>query len=141
MKIFLDTSSVFKLYYREPDSYITENIFKTNIVETIYLSEITLIEFESTVWKKIRTKEINIAQGTSITKPFNNDLGKFTLVNVDNSIINNAKILMDTYGLQGLRTLDSIQLATAVSLKSVASLFVTSDQLLQSFFVQEGLPV
>ena len=56
-------------------------------------------------------------------------------------LANEAKGLIHKYGMQGLRTLDSIQLATAISLKNECELFITSDKLLNSFFKQEALPV
>ena len=44
------------------------------------------------------------------------------------------------YGVAGLRTLDAIQLASALTLKGEPKArFFTADQLLKSFFKQEGL--
>jgi uncharacterized protein len=53
MKIFLDTSSLFKLYHREADTAIPEHIFSTLKITHVFLSEISKIEFESAVWKKV----------------------------------------------------------------------------------------
>jgi hypothetical protein len=47
------------------------------------------------------------------------------------------KMLMN-YGSQGLRALDSIQLSTAISLKSIAALSLSVDRLLESFLMQES---
>ena len=58
MKIFLDTSSLFKLYHREADTVELERNLSAITITSIYLSEITKVEFTSTVWKKVRTKEI-----------------------------------------------------------------------------------
>lgn len=52
MKVFLDTSSLFKLYHQEADSNIIESIFTDYKVTDVFLSEISKIEFASTVWKK-----------------------------------------------------------------------------------------
>jgi hypothetical protein len=43
------------------------------------------------------------------------------------------------YGSQGLRALDSIQLLTAISLKSIEALSLSADRLLESFLMQESL--
>lgn len=59
MKIFLDTSSLFKLYHKETGTTELEELFLTAKITTIYLSEIAKIEFASTLWKKVRTKEIS----------------------------------------------------------------------------------
>lgn len=65
MKIFLDTSSLFKLYHYEADTKIIEQIFSDVNVTNVYLSEITKVEFVSSVWKKkVRTKEITAQEAT-----------------------------------------------------------------------------
>ena len=60
MKIYLDTSSLFKLYYLESDSSILEKFLIESDIETIFLSEISKIEFYSTVWKKSETENLNL---------------------------------------------------------------------------------
>ena len=51
MKIFLDTSSLFKPYHQEVGAPFVKKIFANNIITTVFLSESTKIEFVSTVWK------------------------------------------------------------------------------------------
>jgi uncharacterized protein len=58
MKIFLDTSSLFKLYHKEAETEDLELVFSMIKITNIFLSEIAKIEFTSTIWKKVRTKEI-----------------------------------------------------------------------------------
>lgn len=139
MKIFLDTSSLIKLYHQESGTDELENLFSNFKLTAIYLSEISKIEFTSTIWKKVRTKELteNIAK-ISIDF-FENDFNKFSFISIDNKILEKAKLLFSIYGKSGLRTLDAIQLSTAVSLKKHSELFITSDILLNSFFEKEGL--
>jgi len=48
--------------------------------------------------------------------------------------------LISKYGETGLRALDGIQLATAVSLKNQVQTFFTSDKLLKTLLDLEGLP-
>jgi len=57
----------------------------------------------------------------------------------DSIIIEQARILISKYGIQGLRTLDSIQLATCISLVQQVNLFLTADNLLKARFKVEGL--
>ncbi len=71
---------------------------------------------------------------------FESDFEKYHFVSTDSIIIEQARLLTSKYGIQGLRTLDSIQLATASSLFRHVEKFFTADKLLQSFFVAEGLP-
>lgn len=139
MKIFLDTSSLFKLYHEEAGSEVVESVFSKYTVTEIFLSELCKIEFASTVWKKVRIKEINELQAKSIMQAFEDDYGKFSFVQLDVIIMEQAKELIAKYGNQGLRSLDSIQLSTAVLLKGKAALFISSDKLLVRFLEQESL--
>ncbi len=87
MKIFLDTSSLFKLYHREVGTAILEQIFSQVNITNIYLSEITKIEFTSCVWKKVRTKEITELEATTTLQLFESDFSKYTFVATDSIII------------------------------------------------------
>ena len=51
-----------------------------------------------------------------------------------------ARYLVAKYKKLGLRTLDAIQLSTAISLIGYVDLFQTGDKLLQTFLEAEGLP-
>lgn len=140
MKVFLDTSSLFKLYHREEGTAELEEIFTLKRITGIYLSDIAKIEFSSTIWKKVRLKEISQQEAQTTMKLFQTDFEKFSFIPVKNEIIEQASSLISKYGIQGLRTLDSIQLATAISLSKEASIFFTADNLLKSIFIAEGLP-
>ena len=140
MKLFLDTSSLFKLYHKESDSDIIRQIFTDNKVFAS-LSEISKLEFCSTVWKKVRTHEFTDVEAKTVTSLFETDFGKYSFTAVDNVIIEKARGLIEKYGKEGLRTLDSIQLATAISLKHDCELFITTDKLLNNLFRHEALPV
>ena len=81
--------------------------------------------------------DITDNQAITLIELFENDFSKFTFVQIDNIVIEQAIFLISKYGQQGLRTLDSIQLATSVMLKE----FKTTDNLLNKLFVAEGLPI
>ena len=140
MKIFLDTSSLFKLYHREADTAELEQSLSVITITGIYLSEIAKVEFASTVWKKVRTKEITELEAQTTLDLFELDFAKYNFATTDSIIIEQARILTSKYGSQGLRTLDSVQLSTAVSLYGNVDLFLTADKLLKSLFITEGLP-
>ena len=140
MNLFFDTSSLFKLYHKEADSDRVETILLANDIETIFLSVIARVEFASTVWKKRRMKEITTIQAEAILGAFEGDEGKYTFAILDNAILEQAKMLFTKYGEQGLRTLDSIQLATAVSIRTQVQQFICSDKLLHTFLAAELLP-
>ena len=141
MKIFLDTSSLFKLYHREADTAELEQSLSAITMTSIFLSEITKVEFTSTVWKKVRTKEITEIQAKETLGLFEADFEKYHFVTTDSIIIEQARLFTSKYGTQGLRTLDSIQLSTAVSLFHQVDKFFTADNLLKALFVSENLPI
>ncbi len=137
MKIYLDTSTLFKLYHQEVGSQAIDDFFAKNTITRIYISEIAKIEFISTVWKKIRMAEISKDNGLAIITLFKVDLKKYTVIPIERPIIKLAEELFSKYGYGGLRTLDSIQLATAIAVKDQIQLFKSDDKLLADFFNQE----
>ncbi|MBS1642707.1 MAG: type II toxin-antitoxin system VapC family toxin [Bacteroidetes bacterium] len=141
MKIFLDTSSLSKLYHHEKGTNELEELFTTFSIDAIFLAEITKIEFASAIWKKVRTKEISQQQAKTTVALFESDCLKFSFIATDSLIIEKAQLLITKYGTKGLRTLDSLQLATAISLKQKAEVFITADKLLQDLFKIENLPM
>ncbi|MFN0033736.1 MAG: type II toxin-antitoxin system VapC family toxin [Saprospiraceae bacterium] len=80
MRIFLDTSSLFKLYHHEAGSEEIEQIFIQNAIQTVFLSEITKLEFASTVWKKVRTKELADEQARELIQAFESDFPNYAFV-------------------------------------------------------------
>lgn len=140
MRIFLDTSALFKLYHKEAETITLQNLFEANDITSIYLSEITKIEFASKVWKKVRTKEITEVDAKQLMQCFEFDYSKFSFILIDSIITNEALVLLSKYGSQGLRTLDSLQLSTAVMFKNNTDLFISFDNLLNDFFKSENLP-
>lgn len=139
MKILLDTSSLFKLYHQETGTEELESVFLKSKVTHIYLSEISKVEFTSTIWKKARTKEISSEQAKITAELFESDFEKYNFISTDSLIIEQAKNLTTKYGLEGLRTLDSIQLSTCKVLEKQVDIFLTSDKLLNTLIEREGL--
>jgi predicted nucleic acid-binding protein len=141
MKIYLDTSSLFKLYHEEEGTEELENLFSQFQITHIYLSELTKVEFSSTIWKRVRTKEITVEQANVTLELFENDFAKYHFITTDSLILEQARILVTKYGIEGLRTLDSIQLSTCITLAKQVDAFYTADKLLQSLIEKEGLPI
>ena len=141
MNIFLDTSSLFKLYHKEAGTEIIDAVFATSIIEHVILSEITKIEYVSAVWKKVRIQEISVQEAEIKIARFKSDYAKYVFLGLDDAMTNRALDMMVKYGKSGLRTLDSVQLASAVSLSDKCGLFITTDELLNDFFARESLPI
>jgi uncharacterized protein len=140
MRLFLDTSTLCKLYHNEVGTSDLEAIFSNHQITHIFLAEITKIEFTSTFWKKVRTREITEVAAKVTIELFESDFAKYTFVATNTPVIELARILTSKYGTEGLRTLDSLQLSTAITLSKDADVFLTADMQLKSFMQKEQLP-
>ena len=117
MNLFFDTSSLFKLYHQEEGTKELVDFFKSNQIDSIYLSEITRIEFSSAVWKKCRKMEISEEIANLLIEKFESDSENYQFVNQSDKLIWLAKNLVNKHWKTGLRTLDSIQLASVISVR------------------------
>lgn len=140
MKIFLDTSSLIKLYFFEDGTIALENFISDNKIDFILLSKISLLEFESTLLKKVRTQELIESEVKTALEAFEIDKNKFIFIPISNNILRNAQHLISKYGLDGLRTLDSIQLSCCLEIRSETDKYFTADKLLINIFEKENLP-
>ncbi|MCR4320137.1 MAG: type II toxin-antitoxin system VapC family toxin [Candidatus Brocadiaceae bacterium] len=134
MNLFVDTSALVKLYHREAG---TENLtellsqYAPDLVITI--ADLTRIEFHSTFLKRVRIKEIALEDVRKVFDAFDNDLQMFNVVEVDTVVKIFAMQLLDSVAHQiSLRTLDAIQLATAIVSNQVVAVdyFVACDKCL-----------
>ena len=139
MNVFLDTSSLFKLYHQEDGTDELLQLLSDKSIKTIYLSELAKVEFTSSIWKKVRTKEIEQERARVTLSLFQNDLYKYKFVTTDSLLLEISESLVTKYNFEGLRTLDSIQLASCLFLKITVSIFITSDKLLKKLMEKEGL--
>ena len=88
MKIFLDTSSLIKLYHYEEGTDTLDKIFVDNVITEIFVSEIAKTEFFSAIYKKLRTKELFLQRSNDILNAFTFDEPRYTFILIDRDIIN-----------------------------------------------------
>ena len=132
MNLFLDTSAVIKLYHEEEGSeslidLITE--FDEDVILTI--SDVCKIEFHSAFLRRVRTQEIEREIVEQVFQYFEQDLQFYHIIEVNDSVKQFAIDLLNNFAWnQGLKTLDSIQLASAlISHQWVpVDYFVSADQ-------------
>ena len=141
MNLFLDTSSLIKLYHEEAETDELDGLFRDYHISKIYLSEVSKIEFASALWKKARTGEISSPIASKIISLFESDYHKYNFVLLDRVVMGQSRFLLQRHGINGLRTLDGIQLACASILGRNVDLYKTSDRQLKQFFIMESLPV
>ena len=139
MKIFLDTPSLIKLYHEEVGTDYLDSIFEDFKITNVYLSELAKVEYNSAIMKKVRTKELTEDEAKDLIDSFENDYQKYSFISIDNVLIQHAKELVAKYGLKGLRTLDSSQLASVIEAKTDLDFAVTADDLLKSLIQLEGI--
>lgn len=139
MKIFLDTSALIKLYFREQGTEDVDLLFAKNNIEAVFISELSKIEFASAIWKKVRLREMTSAQGLTLIRGFLSDIDRYDLIPIDQQVVESALTLINRHGESGLRSLDAIQLACAIRVKKEVSVAKTFDLLLLGLFKKEGL--
>lgn len=100
MNIFLDTSSLFKLYHKEDGTEELMAIFNNHSITGIYLAEITLVELKVS-----------------------------------------AQNLLHKHWNKGLRTLDALQLSSALVVKNEIQHFFTANHVLSEIAKFEGFDV
>ena len=141
MNVFFDTSSLFKLYHKEAGTEELMTFIINQKVKDIFLAEITKIEFYSVVWKKCRNKEISEDLAIILISKFEKDCQKYKFVNNSKKLTSSASNLLKTHWKKGLRTLDSVQLASALKVKKEVLTISTSDKLLAEICKIEGMKV
>jgi len=108
MTIFLDTSSLFKLYVQESGSDELIRFSDEQPVERVYLSELAIVEFHSTVWRKVRMGEVTADDARLLLSAFDTDCLTYSFVPVTHSLLRLAQQLLSQYGQSGLRSLYAI---------------------------------
>ena len=140
MKAFLDTSSLIKLYHQEEGSEQLQDLLSID-VERIYLSDLAKLEFRSAFWRKVRMNELTEEVISEVISLFEKDQEQYGWIKISHEILKKSSDLIMKYGKEGLRTLDSLQLSCAITLRADDCGFFTSDELLKSFFEKEQLNV
>ncbi|MFH0974891.1 MAG: type II toxin-antitoxin system VapC family toxin [Spirochaetota bacterium] len=136
MNFFFDTSALIKKYIIENGSDKVDKLL--NEAENVYISAITEIETFSTFKRLLIEKAIDKEEYEILKNEFETDFQYYSIINFDKSISSNAKSLIEKYQL---KSLDSIQLGTALYLKDEIDFFVVCDEKLIKSGKQEGLKV
>lgn len=144
MNLFLDTSALIKLYHQEVG---TEQFSKylSNIKGDLFLttSDLTKLELHSSLLKRSRMKQISNKNLNQLFRLLEKDFQNFNIVIIDQVIKDIAIQLLDSIGLKyGLRTLDSLQLASSLYSNNYFKIdfFVSSDKKLLNI-AKEHFPI
>jgi predicted nucleic acid-binding protein len=138
-QVFIDTSFLVKLFMTEEDSAgARATVAEFGGRGQIIVSSVTSLEFQSAVGRKVRSGKIFEDAGQQILATFKANKSLFEVVPFV-SVTLLASTLMDMYWKQGLRTLDSIQLASMVAMRTQTVGVACSDLLLRKLIQAQGL--
>lgn len=141
MKYYFDTSSLVKIYHRENGTESVLNIYKGN--DTIIISELSKIEFISTIYRKYREHEISREALNAVVHKFENDTKiRYELLKFSSLIIDESLDLICKFSAKhSLKTQDSIQLAFYKIYCEIDTVFVCSDDKFIKIIENDGLNV
>ncbi len=137
MFVYLDTSSLVKLYVEEGGSFKVETLVES--AEFTATSIVAYAEARAAFSRRFREKAFTQKEYNLIRKSFDKDWGSYLILNVTGETIRLAGNLAEKHGLRGF---DSIHLASAVILRRELFLPVTFscfDENLQKASEREGL--
>lgn len=139
---FLDTSALAKVYRKEVGSDLIDRII-AEPDSPRFISRFTILEMESVLALKFRTREINEQSLLIARRRLEADLGsrRLLVATVGDEHLRGARHLLIKHGrTEALRAPDALQLSVALALKraGLASVFVAADQKLCKVAIIEG---
>ena len=138
--LFFDTSALVKRYADEDGTQTVDRLIETRET-TIIITSLSVIEIASAFRRKYNRGEISERRRDGLLGSFFEEaMERFTIIPVDESTFETAfDLVLD----DDLRTLDSLQLATAVSLPTPNPeiTFVCADEALVNVAEQHGLSI
>lgn len=142
---FVDTSALAKLYHDEAGSaYVEDLVLQSGAI--IIISRVAVVEVQSVFARKVRSGVIDADDAVRLRKLFLEDMASqiFRVIELTRGHYAGAAELIQRHGISlGLRTLDSLQLAVALSLhrRGAVESVVASDKILCKVAGVEGMPV
>jgi predicted nucleic acid-binding protein len=135
--LYLETSSLVKLYVREPDSEtVRKTVLAADIVATSILA---YAEARAALARKRRERGISEESYQSVKKSLARDWPNYFVLNLTNDSVRTAGDLAEKHALRGF---DAVHLAAALDLRSSgasAVRFLTADSRLRDAARSEGL--
>jgi predicted nucleic acid-binding protein len=141
MQYFFDTSAVVKVYHKETGSDRVVPLYQG--ADPIVISELSKVEFVSTIHKKLRTGEITGDVLDAVKNRFLADCsGRFVVIHVASFIVDASLNIMNTHGRANhLFALDALQIATLTIVAEKDTTFVCADKRLTALVKRMGAPV
>ena len=122
MNFYFDTSALMKKYIDETGSDCVVSLMKD--ADEIFLSLITEIEAHSTCRRLLAEKAISEKDYENLIRELDTDFQYYTFIPLDETVTRIARSLVNTHQL---RSLDSIQLASAILIRDEIDAVVVCD--------------
>ncbi|QDA31717.1 type II toxin-antitoxin system VapC family toxin [Thermococcus indicus] len=132
---FFDTSALVKHYHIERGSSIVNELMENYVVA---ISELAILEMTSALNRRFLSGELTKRKLEWVLERFYSDLENYVVVTISSETISLATSFVLKHGL---KTLDSLQLASALKIKDEVSVFVTFDEKLKNAAEKEGFTV
>jgi predicted nucleic acid-binding protein len=136
MNLYFDTSALVKKYIHEKGTEKVDGLM--NDAGNVIVSAITSIEVYSTFKRLLTEKAIDSKEYKFLIDEFEFDNQFYTRIDIDDLITENAKMMIEKYQL---KSLDSVQLGTALSLKDEIDYFIVCDDKIIKSGKKEGLNI
>ncbi len=142
--IYWDTSTLFKLYFPEPDSSDSFNLLALQQEAKIFTSAITSSEILCALHRKEQTRELKRGGAAKLFEGFIADVesSRVVLIPYGDNITKQIEVFLAEAATHSapliIRSLDAIHLATALQLGVDA--LATTDQRLRKAAALAGLP-
>lgn len=130
MKLFFDTSALIKYFHTEEGTDTVITLIQEKSHHS-YILEIARVEMLSAVFRRYRNQEISDAQLEVVLKGMDKELLQIIIEPLDTLVLQESLRLMEKFGkTYGLRTLDSLHLASLNLIEEDELILVSSDHTL-----------
>lgn len=138
--LFLDTSSLVKLYVMESDSLALAA--RAANARELVVSALAEFEFLSAIGRRSRDGDLTAKQYEQLRSAFYGDWSEIYVQQpLSDAVFSESRLLLSTYRI---KTLDAFQLASAITYTTFTKarpLFVTADENLREVAKREGFEV
>lgn len=139
-RYFFDTSALVKIYHREAGSEYCLELYSNQ--SHLIISELARVELHLAVYRKQREKDLNAKALKAVLQRFVFDSEeRYEVLQIGSLVYDDACSLLSKYAVvYGLRTLDSLQLATFLNYcEREKDSFVCADKKLSAVVECEGI--
>jgi predicted nucleic acid-binding protein len=99
MTLYLDTSSLVKLYLNEPDSDATARLVDEAAV--VVTSVLAYPEARATFARRVRERQLTAAESATVVRQLDDDWDRFVVIMFGNELARAAGRLADRHGVRG----------------------------------------